>query len=199
MKIIRKARDNIYFQLFTTFFVLGVTTFGGGMAMLPQMHRLMTEKKKWMTDEEVVDCLALSQALPGVIAVNMATYVGRFKKGISGAICATVGVILPSFIIIILVVELLKGIGDNAHVSGALAGVKAATTGLIGYSAFMVGRRILNSVFPWILGIISFVVVTVFGVSAALTILLSIVIGITYYVIRKKFVTMDTVDKGDTR
>ncbi len=95
-----------------------------------------------------MDCIAVSQGLPGVIAINMATYIGQTKKsGILGAIVATIGVILPSFIIIILVIKVLAGIGENRYVNGALAGIKAAATGLIAYSAYKVGRQVLKGPF----------------------------------------------------
>ena len=125
----------MYFQLFWSFFKLGLFTIGGGMAMIPLIQGIVVDQKKWMSEEEAVDCIAVSQALPGVIAINMATYIGQRKKGLSGALAATVGVMLPSFIIIILIVLLLKGIGDNPYVEGALMGIKAAATGLIAFSA----------------------------------------------------------------
>lgn len=81
--------------------------------MIPLIQDIVVDKKKWMTEEEAVDCIAVSQGLPGVIAINMATYIGQTKKGILGAIVATIGVILPSFIIIILVIKVLAGIGEN--------------------------------------------------------------------------------------
>ena len=75
--------------------------------MIPLMQGIIVEKKKWMTEEEIVDCIAVSQGLPGVIAINMATYIGHYKKGVLGAVVATIGVILPSLVIIIAVVQIL--------------------------------------------------------------------------------------------
>ncbi len=103
-----------------------------------------------------MDCIAVSQGLPGVIAINMATYIGQTKKGILGAIVATIGVILPSFIIIILVIKVLAGIGENRYINRALAGIKAAATGLIAYSAYKVGRQVLKGPFQWVLALLSF-------------------------------------------
>ena len=138
MNIINRIKENLYLQLFWSFFKLGLFTIGGGMAMIPLIQDIVVNRKKWMTEEEAVDCIAVSQALPGVIAINMATYIGHRKKGFAGAVCATAGVILPSFIIIILIVKLLHGLGDNAYVNGALKGIKAAATGLIAFSAYKV-------------------------------------------------------------
>lgn len=171
-------KDNLYLELFWEFFKLGLFTIGGGMVMLPLIQNLVVEKKGWMTEEEAVDCMAIGQSLPGVIAINMATYIGRQKKGFLGALCATVGVVLPSFIIIILIIELLTHIGDSAYISGALTGIKAAATGLIGYSAYKMGKKILKGPFSWLLAGGAFVAIVWKGISAVWVILIGIVFGL---------------------
>lgn len=180
MNIINRIKENLYLQLFWSFFKLGLFTIGGGMAMIPLIQDIVVNRKKWMTEEEAVDCIAVSQALPGVIAINMATYIGHRKKGFAGAVCATAGVILPSFIIIILIVKLLHGLGDNAYVNGALKGIKAAATGLIAFSAYKVGKKVLKTPFAWTAGILSFVVITVFELNAVWAILAGIAAGLIY-------------------
>lgn len=186
MSIAEKIKDNMYLQLFWVFFKLGLFTIGGGMAMIPLIQGIVVDQKKWMSQEEAVDCIAVSQGLPGVIAINMATYIGQRKKGLLGSICATVGVILPSYIVIILVVKLLHGIGDNHYVNGALVGIKAAATGLIAYSAYKVGKQVLKGVFPWVVAVIAFGLIAVLDVNAVWTILAGIVVGLVYTSIRKK-------------
>jgi chromate transporter len=171
-------KDNLYVALFWEFFKLGLFTIGGGMVMLPLIQTIVVEKKGWMSEEEAVDCMAVGQSLPGVIAINMATYIGRQKKGLPGALCATAGVILPSFIIIILIVELLQGIGDNSYVTGALTGIKAAATGLIGYSAYKIGRKVLTGPFAWCLAVGAFVAIVWLGISAVWVVLAGILIGL---------------------
>ena len=173
-------KDNLYAELFWEFFKLGTFTIGGGMAMLPLMQNIVVEKKGWMCEEEAVDCMAVSQSLPGVIAINMATYIGRQKKGLLGAICATAGVILPSFLIMILIVELLESLGDSPYVEGALTGIKAAAKGLIGYSAYKIGKKILTGPFPWILAIGAFAAIVCFSISAVWVILAGIVLGLLF-------------------
>ena len=180
MNKLKSLKDNLYLQLFYEFFKLGLFTIGGGMAMIPLIQNIIVDKKGWMSEEEAVDCIAVSQGLPGVIAINMASFIGRQKKGMLGSICATVGVILPSFLVIILIVELLQGIGDNAYLQGALAGIKAAATGLIAYSAYKVGRKVLTGPFQWILALGSFIAIAVFGVNAVWMVLAGIVLGIVY-------------------
>ena len=144
----------------------------------------------WITryelDPEVVDCIAVSQGLPGVIAINMATYIGHYKKGLPGALIATFGVVLPSFCIIIAVVEILHGVGDNQYVNGALAGIKAAATGLIAYSAYKVGRQVLKNAFAWVLAIGSFAAIAYFGFNAVYAILAGIVLGLLYEAVKTR-------------
>ena len=88
------------FGLFGAFAVVGVTTFGGGYAMLPALQREVVEKRRWATEEEVMDWYAIGQCTPGVIAVNTATFVGQKQAGIWGGIFATLGVVFPSLVII---------------------------------------------------------------------------------------------------
>ena len=142
-----KFSQNIYFRLFSAFFKLGLFTFGGGMAMVPLLQDKMCKEYGWMTEDEVVDCLAVSQGLPGVIAINMATYTGYFMKGLKGALAATLGMVLPSFIIIILVVCVLEGFNENPYVQGALTGINAASAGLILWAAIKLGKQVLKSAF----------------------------------------------------
>lgn len=182
MKMSKKEqlKNNIYVQLFVEFFKLGLFTIGGGMAMIPLIQDIVVNRKNWMTEEEAVDCIAVSQGLPGVIAINMATYIGHDRKGIKGAIAATTGVILPSFIIIILVVKLLSGFGDNSYVQGALIGIKAAATGLIAFAAYRVGKQTLKNAFQWILAIVTFALIIRFDISAVWFILAGVIAGIVY-------------------
>ena len=175
-----RIKNNLLLQLFWNFFKLGLFTIGGGMAMIPLIQNIVVDKMHWMTEEETVDCIAVSQGLPGVIAINMATYIGQKKKGIAGALTATVGVMLPSFVIIIMVVELLHGFGDNRYVLGALTGIKAAATGLIAYSAYKVGRQVLKGSFQWALAIAAFAAIAFFEVNAVWTILAGIAAGLAY-------------------
>jgi chromate transport protein ChrA len=83
-------------ELFLSFFKIGAFTFGGGMAMLPVIRRVAVEEKQWLSDDEMIDCLALSQSLPGMLAINAAIYIGNRQKGYIGAVMAAAGAILPS-------------------------------------------------------------------------------------------------------
>ena len=127
----------IYLDLFLTFFKIGLFTIGGGYAMLPLIQSEVAAHG-WMGETEIVNFIAVSESTPGAFAVNCATYVGSVKGGIPGAICATLGVVLPSFIIILLIVSLFKKFRENKYVQGALTGIKPAVIGLIASAAFTV-------------------------------------------------------------
>ena len=170
-------RNNIYWNLFECFFQLGLFTIGGGMAMVPIMQEKVCDERKWMTEEEVLDCLAVCQSLPGVIAINMATYIGYHKKGLKGAIISTLGVLIPSFVIIILVVTILGNIDQNPYVQGALMGFKAAATGLIAYAAANMAKKTLDSAFTWVLALVALVLIAFLGIDVVWVILAGILIG----------------------
>lgn len=186
MGALRKIKENMYLQLFWSFFKLGLFTIGGGMAMIPLIQGIVVDQKKWLTEEEAVDCIAVSQGLPGVIAINMATYIGQKKKGFLGAMTATLGIILPSFIIIICIVKLLHGIGENTYVTGALMGIKAAAAGLIAFSAYKVGKQVLKGPFQWVAAAVAFVLITFFGVNAVWTIIGGIAVGLIYHAAKER-------------
>ena len=177
---LKKIGENMYLQLFLSFFKLGLFTIGGGMAMIPLIQGIVVDEKHWMTEEEAVDCIAVSQGLPGVIAINMATYVGHQKKGVLGAVTATVGVILPSFVIIIMIVKILSGIGDNQYVNGALVGIKAAATGLILFSAYKLGKQVLKGWFQVALALCAFAAIVLLDVNAIWPIVGGIILGLIY-------------------
>lgn len=114
-----------YLELFLTFAKIGVTTFGGGYAMLPILQREVVEDKKWVSNEEIVDYFAIGQCTPGIIAVNVATFVGKKRKGIAGGILATLGVVFPSLIIITVIAALISNFMDILWVQNAFAGIRA--------------------------------------------------------------------------
>ena len=126
----------IYFELFYTFFLIGLFTFGGGYAMIPMIQEEIVGKG-WMNDAQLSDFIAISETTPGPFAINISTFVGSQVGGIFGAICSTLGVILPSFIIIILVALILSKFLKNRFVKGALSGVKPVIVALISATAIV--------------------------------------------------------------
>ena len=118
-------------DLFCTFFRIGLFTFGGGYAMLPLLQREIVEKKKWATEEELLDYFAVGQCTPGIIAVNTATFVGFKEKKLPGAIFATLGIVSPSLVIITVIAALLSNFAHIAAVQNAFAGIRVAVCVLI--------------------------------------------------------------------
>ena len=122
---------NLYLDLFLTFARVGVMTFGGGYAMLPILQRELVENKKWATEGELADYYAVGQCTPGIIAVNTATFVGRSQAGILGGIFATLGIVFPSVVIIVVIAAFLQNFMDLPWVVHAFNGVRAGVVALI--------------------------------------------------------------------
>ena len=120
-----------YLDIYWTMFKIGICTFGGGYAMLAIIDRELADKRKWISSEELLDYIAIAQITPGVIAVNVSTFVGRKRKGVLGGIIATLGVITPSLIIIMIIAAFLVNFGDNPYVRHALAGIRVCVGALI--------------------------------------------------------------------
>ena len=135
----------IFLKLFLTFFKIGLFTFGGGYAMLPFIQSEVLNNK-WMAEQDIIDFIAVSESTPGPFAINISTYIGSVLGGetalggvfgsIFGAFCATLGVVLPSFIVILIVAKCYDKFKENRIVKGCMTGLKPAVVGLIG-SAFI--------------------------------------------------------------
>ena len=120
----------IYLELFYTFFLIGLFTFGGGYAMIPMISEQVVGKG-WISNNTLTDFIAVSEVTPGPFAINISTFIGSEVGGIFGAVCATIGVILPSLIVIIIVAILMNKFIKNRFVQGALSGVKPIVLSLI--------------------------------------------------------------------
>lgn len=128
-------------DLFLTFFKIGLFTFGGGYAMLP-LFQAETLAKGWASEAEIINFIAVSESSPGPFAINMSTYIGMEKANLLGALCATLGVVLPSFIIILIVARIFEKFKTNRIVRGCMVGLKAAVIGLIASALISVGATV---------------------------------------------------------
>jgi len=128
-------------ELFVSFFKIGLFTFGGGYAMLPVIQREIIEKRKWCSEEEVLDYYAVAQCTPGVIAVNTATFVGYKCRKITGGVVATGAVILPSLLIIMVIAACIRSFADYPVVQHALAGIRVAVAVLVLRTVFQMFRK----------------------------------------------------------
>ena len=169
---------NILAELFIVFFKLGAFTIGGGIAMLPLLKSELIERKKWFTAEEFVDAVAVCQGLPGVIAVNMATYVGYKKKGLAGSLVSTFAVVTPSFLMILIIARFLSSISGNPYVAGAMAGFRVAALGLVVVAIIQLAPAALKG--PWTVAAaaLAFVLIAVLNVDTAYVILLFMILGL---------------------
>ena len=132
----------IFFELFYTFFLIGLFTFGGGYAMIPMIQEQVVGKG-WITSDALTDFIAISEVTPGPFAINISTFVGSHTGGAFGAVCATIGVILPSLIIIMIVAILMNKFMKNRFVQGALNGVKPIVLALILSTALVLFIKII--------------------------------------------------------
>ena len=122
---------NPYLDLFVTFAKIGACTFGGGYAMLPILQRELVEKRDWATEEELSDYYAIGQCTPGIIAVNTATFVGHKLRGVAGGVVATLGLVFPCLVIIMLIAAFLQNFAELPIVIHAFNGVRACVCALI--------------------------------------------------------------------
>jgi len=131
----------ICLKLFLTFFKIGAFTFGGGYAMLRMIQEEVLANG-WLSEEDLINFVGVSESTPGPFAVNISTYIGSQKFGILGALCATLGVVLPSFLIILLVARFYEKFKENKIVSGCMSGLKPAAIGLLGSAAISIAATV---------------------------------------------------------
>ena len=166
--------------LFFTFAKIAALVLGGGLAMLPVIEETFVNRKKLLTEEELLDVVALTQTVPGIIAANAAVAIGMKVAGFAGALAALFGAVLPSFLIILLIAVLFPSLSpDNPYWLGAFAGIRAGVTGLIAVTAWKLCRKSFSGKFEVLL---AFVVLgaALYGVHPGLIIIASITAGVIY-------------------
>ena len=169
---------NVLAELFIVFFKLGAFTIGGGIAMLPLLQNTLIEDKKWFSKEEFMDIVAVCQSLPGVVAINMATYVGFKKKGLIGSIVSTFGVTIPSFVMILIIAKFITSLGDNGVLMGAMAGLRAAALGMVVVALIQLMPAAIKNKWAMLAAAAAFVLIAVLRVNTAYVILLFAMLGI---------------------
>ena len=168
---------NLLIKLFLTFAKIGAVTFGGGYAMLPMLQREIVEKNSWAEEDDLLNYFAVGQCTPGVIAVNTATFVGYKKKGVIGAIFATLGVVFPSVVIITLISALITNFIDYTVVQHAMAGIRVCVFVLIMSSVIKLLKKSVKDI-PTIIIFVSVLILSIFtDISSALFVVAAGVIG----------------------
>ena len=158
-------------SMFLTFARIGAFTFGGGYAMLPILQREVVEKNGWCTDDELTDMYAIGQCTPGVIAVNVATYIGNKKRGPVGAIFTTLGVIFPSIVIITVIASCLTHFAEYAVVQHAFAGIRIAVCALVTKTIYPLVKKNVTDAATVVIFILTFCSVALLGVSPVAAVL----------------------------
>ena len=173
-------------QLFVTFFKTGLFTFGGGYAMISILEEELANNKKWLTSQDMLDMLVIAESTPGVIAVNTATSVGYRLRGVLGAIVATIGVVLPSFLIITALTFAIKEFSSNHWYQAAFTGIQACVTILVINAFVKLAKQIERSWFSITLLLASFAVAVFTDFDVILIILIGGVLGIIYSLIAEQ-------------
>lgn len=167
-------------DLFRTFAVISASCFGGGYAMLPFFQRELVEKRGWLTHGQLLDIHAIAQCTPGVISVNTATFCGYLTRGISGALSATAGLLLPPLVIVLLISMFFWAYADLPLVQHALTGVRAGVCALIINSAIQLFHKAVLTVPAFLLCLAVFVLAAFVGLSPALLVIGAGVLGLAF-------------------
>lgn len=168
-------------RLFLAFLKIGAFTFGGGYAMIPLITEEAVNKNNWISDDDMLEVVAIAESTPGPIAVNSATFVGYKVAGVKGALCATLGVILPSFVIISLISLVLEAFNEFKPVRYAFMGIKAGVLALIVKAFIQMFKKNEKSLFSYFIMVMAFILMTFLPINAIFIILFAAIAGIIMF------------------
>ncbi|MCQ2412888.1 MAG: chromate transporter [Sphaerochaetaceae bacterium] len=180
------SKKESLWTLFLTFAKVGVMTFGGGYAMLPILEREVVNNHDWATSDELMDYYAVGQCTPGVIAVNVSTFIGYKTRGILGGIVATLGVVFPSVVIITLLASVLKAFQSNPYVAKAFAGIRIAVCALLLTAVIKLIKKAVTNVTTAVIAVVSLLLEILLGLSPVIIVASCIIIGVCAYFFAKK-------------
>jgi len=166
------------FELFWTFFKIGGFTFGGGHAMIPLIQKETVENKKWITDDDILEIIAIAESTPGPVAINSSTFVGYRTAGFWGAVCATFGVVLPSFVIILAIAYLMESFMEIKAVQYAFQGINVGVLALLFKALWNMYKKSPKSWASYVVMGGSFLLTAVLKVNMFLVIVLCAVFGL---------------------
>lgn len=177
---------NLYLQIFSTFAKIGAFTIGGGYAMLPLIQKEVVEKKKWISESDYVDMIAISQSVPGIFAVNIAIFTGYKMKGNIGSIVATLGAILPSFLIILGIVMFFREFLDNEYIAKMFMAIRPAVVALIVVPVFTTAKEAGVNWKTAIIPMAAAFLIWYIGISPVYIVLTAALGGLIYGRLKKK-------------
>ncbi|MBQ7969035.1 MAG: chromate transporter [Clostridia bacterium] len=182
-KIDKKEYFKRLWQLFSTFFKIGAFTFGGGYAMIPLIQREVSEKRKWITDEEILEVVAIAESTSGPIAINSATFVGYKVCGFWGSFVCTLGVVLPSFLIILAISGILELVKDFKAVKYAFMGIRAGVLALIIKALIKMYKACPKGIVSYIIMGLSFVFAAIVKIDVIIVVIACAIIGLATSII----------------
>lgn len=172
-------------KLFLIFAKIGLFTFGGGYAMFPIIKRELIENRGWITEDELLDYYAIGQCTPGIIAVNVATFVGKKIKGFWGALAATVGVIFPSIIIITVIAGCINNFADLWYVQSAFSGIRVVVIVLVLNTIISMWKKSIQKPFDYVIFLLALIFSYFDILSSVLIVVISSIAGILYTINHK--------------
>ena len=173
-------------QLFITFFKIGAFTFGGGYAMIPLIQHEVVEEKEWITDDDILEIIAIAESTPGPIAINSATFVGYRVCGFWGSFFATLGVVLPSFVIILIISAVLNEFQNVTAVKYAFSGIRAGVLALLLKALWTMYKKCPKNIASYIVMAAAFILTAFFDVPVLLVIIGCAVFGLISSYIAKR-------------
>lgn len=185
----KSQKKSIYWELFSAFVRIGSFTFGGGYAMIPLIQKEVVEKKKWMNETDFIDMLAMAQSAPGVIAINTSIFIGYKLKGLKGSIVASLGTILPSFTIILLIAIFFTNFKENTVVERMFKSIRPAVVALIAAPLFQMAKSAGVSWKNIFIPIIAVVLIVWANVSPIWIVVAAILGGIGYGTLKPYLIT----------
>ena len=165
--------------LFWVFFSISAVALGGGLTMLPIMSREFVEKRGWLTDNDMIDTVAVMQSMPGIIAVNMGVLIGYRIAGVIGAVFSVLGVIMPPSIIILAIAAFMNSLSGSETLDHIFLGVRAAVSAMILLSSIKMGKQIIKGKASAIIAIAGFIAMVFFDMNAILLVIVAALVGLS--------------------
>ena len=181
-----KNKLKLYLQLLLTFMKIGVVTFGGGYAMIPIIENEISEKKGWIHPDDLLEVVAISETTPGPIAICAATFIGYRVAGVIGAFCATLGVVIPSFVIIYLISLFLRTFEQLTVIKYAFFGIRAGVLALLVKAVVSMFKKSPKNYVAYFIMAASFVAVAFFSANVIIVIISAAAIGLAAFLIARK-------------
>ena len=191
-----------FFELYFAFVKIGAFTFGGGLAMMPIMQRELIDKRGWLTEEELIDYFAIGQSTPGIIAVNVATFVGYKRLGWFGGIIGTLGVVTPSWVIIMLLAGAISSVDKYPLAQKALKGINVAVAALLTSVIVKFSKKTIKSIWNAFFMLLAFALIYFFKVQSVWIILSALVTGCLLTLYRQKknaHVKVDSMSNANSK